>query len=360
LTYNMEQLSLQIETVQEEVMTRHGLLILLEVVTLALVFLICRPGGGKQRVVNLQSTDRKMSLDSSIKHKESCNSKDNNRERRSSIEVGTLPNGQVGSMRTEAGAMTKKQRKKKRRRESAQSLRNLVEEDSEIEENVYSTFHGRSTSGQQQEDRKRSSSWSRRIDQEVNGELSPTGRFEVDQVWKEIGRQKNSVVGVSNNNQFEPLSVTGRQGVEDLGRQSKVREVGQSKVRERVRKGSVIKSPPSSSKTNNVGVTNGTNSYSKGVATLHNGGVVTVSNMYGVLERNVQDYSCCTTETEDSSTGMTPRHRVGLTNGQPKMTPGRSKSSSPNRQANLLLRQQRERISKFLPSEVKWLPGNKK
>jgi len=84
-------------------------------------------------------------------------------KRRSSIEVGCLPNGQVGSMMIEAPllGLTKKQRKKKRRRDSRLGLRNVVEEleSDESKTGVYDTFHGAEQS-RVVEHRKRSRSWS--------------------------------------------------------------------------------------------------------------------------------------------------------------------------------------------------------
>ena len=51
-------------------------------------------------------------------------------KRRSSIEVGCLPNGQLGSMMAEVSGvgLSKKQRKRKKRKDSRLGLRNVVEE----------------------------------------------------------------------------------------------------------------------------------------------------------------------------------------------------------------------------------------
>ena len=44
---NLDQLAVKVGELQEEVLARYGLLLLLEVLVIGLVFLICRPGGGR-------------------------------------------------------------------------------------------------------------------------------------------------------------------------------------------------------------------------------------------------------------------------------------------------------------------------
>ena len=63
---NLEQLKVRVGEFQEEVLARHGLLLLLEVLVIGLVFLLCRPGGGGRVVGNKTMgsvVDRRRSLD---------------------------------------------------------------------------------------------------------------------------------------------------------------------------------------------------------------------------------------------------------------------------------------------------------
>ena len=124
-------------------------------------------------------------------------------KRRSSIEVGCLPNGQLGSMMAEVSGvgLSKKQRKRKKRKDSRLGLRNVVEElesdDSKAGDSVYDTFHGAEQRRVVVDHRKRSRSWSEQQQEEGGNhsqasmantsnsmEMETPSRFAVDQVWE--------------------------------------------------------------------------------------------------------------------------------------------------------------------------------
>jgi len=77
-----------------------------------------------------------------------------------------------------------------------------------------------------------------------------------------------------------------------------------------------------------------------------------VSNRFNVLDHSVHDnsgYLDTEGESEEGRTSTPRRHR-----GRGALI--RSKSSSPNRQANLLVRRQREMVASFQPEKAEWLP----
>jgi len=78
-----------------------------------------------------------------------------------------------------------------------------------------------------------------------------------------------------------------------------------------------------------------------------------VSNRFNLLDHSVHDtsgYLDTEGESEEGRTSTPRRHR-----GR-GATSVRSKSSSPNRQANLLVRRQREMVARFQPEKAEWLP----
>jgi len=399
LSNSLEQLTVRVGELQEEVLARHGLLLLLEVLVIGLVFLLCRPGGGRAgggRSVGSLTVDRRRSLDTIKGEREKVNAKPE--KRRSSIEVGCLPNGQVGSMVSEVVGLSKKQRKRKRRRDSRLGLRNVVEEEESDDSKaaaVYETFHG-AEQRVMVEHRKRSRSWSEQ--QEVDHmessmtSTSPTqevvvtpSRFAVDQVWEQeefrqihpgyvqdnvFGYETCSVItggrGRWGKDQYvvyddaspqpslsshSPNTCTSHRRVPILSSnilqasstmppytpftQSKAEPPKSVWFPGRSRKGSVIK------------VSNG--------QPVNGHPMMEVSNMYTMLDHSVHETSACETEGEE---GDRDKRRLGgrvvMSNTKQQKT-GRSKSSSPNRQANLLMRRQREAIRKFQPEQAEWL-----
>merc|ERR1719318_833149 len=82
--------------------------------------------------------------------------------------------------------------------------------------------------------------------------------------------------------------------------------------------------------------------------------VVKVSNMYTMLDHSVHETSACETEGDDMDRDKGWQRRQGMIKST-KQKSGRSKSSSPNRQANLQMRRQREAIRKFQPEQAEWL-----
>eukprot|EP00092_Neocalanus_flemingeri_P036504 GFUD01039747.1.p1 GENE.GFUD01039747.1~~GFUD01039747.1.p1 ORF type:complete len:634 (+),score=272.09 GFUD01039747.1:22-1902(+) len=453
LSNSLEQLVVRVGELQEEVLARHGLLLLLEVLVIGLVFLLCRPGGGRMvgsKVVG-STVDRRRSLDTIRGEKEKPSMKQE--KRRSSIEVGCLPNGQLGSMLTEAAVMglSKKQRKRKRRRDSRLGLRNVAEElesdDSKGGVSVYDTFHG-AEQRRVVDKRKRSRSWSEQQNQvsvletslaSTSQEMESPTRFAVDQVWEYEGcggaqdyRQVNTGyvedmtgqdsvfdqnyedrVGsqmyldtgpdlrsrlCQDRDLCEDISTSRLQDCQDQYRRYQDRRVMprlcvdmvQQPRRKhsgylshrvvpdnlpvtrqadngksvwfpgRARKGSVIRVSSQSSQ----GHSQGMNGYQATPSAVPG---VEMSNMYTMLDHSVHETSACDTEpeVEDSVRRQPGQGGPGqvVSNGRQansggkagKQKAGRSKSSSPNRQANLLMRRQREAIRKFQPDQAEWL-----
>lgn len=135
LTEDMKSLHGSLVLLQDEILARHGLLLLGEVLFIGLVFLLCRPDGARsaERLASIAATDsRRRSLDTmrDIRDKKVITESS---KRRSSIEVGCLQNGQLGSLvqTVDGSGLTKKQRKRRRRKDSKQlvaGLRHVAEE----------------------------------------------------------------------------------------------------------------------------------------------------------------------------------------------------------------------------------------
>jgi len=146
LTTTVVKLNKNMEKLQEEIMTRHGLLLLAEVLCLGLVLIACRPTPRTAPSPPPQAShapSRRHSMESAKPPKEVAKLK-----RRQSIEVAPLSNGHFGSMveRTESEHLTKRQKKRRRRKGSRQEGLQHVQEDEgeEYEDDVYATFHGNS------------------------------------------------------------------------------------------------------------------------------------------------------------------------------------------------------------------------
>merc|ERR1719233_2381269 len=416
LNKNLEQLTVRVGELQEEVLARHGLLLLLEVLVIGLVFLLCRPGGDKTAGRNVGNTavDRRRSLDTMKGEREKMNTKQE--KRRSSIEVGCLPNGQVGSMMTEVplSGLTKKQRKKKRRRDSRLGLRNVVEEleSDESKTGVYDTFHG-AEQRRVVEHRKRSRSWSEQQEEvernysqavmesslastSVSLEMVSTNRFAVDQVMEQEEEYQTN---------FGEDSVFSYENYSDIVEQAERWDQQVNSVNDRQNQFMMYKDRGYSKKFNDITTTEASVSTSTCLSSSRNQtctniphsstrppctfststktdtcksvwfpgrsrkgsvlkvnncqqvngkAVMEVSNMYTMLDHSVHETSAC--ETEGEEVGSVGRDRKGLVMSNSKQQKaGRSKSSSPNRQPNLLMRRQREAIRKFQPDQAEWL-----
>jgi len=426
LSNNMEKLVVRVSELQEEVLARHGLLLLLEVLVIGLVFLLCRPGGGRMVGSKVTSmVDRRRSLDTIRGEREKSSTKLD--KRRSSIEVGCLPNGQLGTMLTDAtrSGLSKKQRKKKRRRDSRLGLRNVLEElesdDSKGGTSVYETFHG-SQQSRVVDKRLRSRSWSEQHPEDISYQKvsntsgtsleSPSSRFAVDQVW-EADRQVNTGYvedlgapncvfeangaglmyqdsepvyrsrwcqdnGSTNQDMYRRYQDRGCMSrvclddiVNDNHHTNRRTHPGQGCLTHsrapdqtsppvdtckavwfpgRSRKGSVIRVP-----------SQGVNGHPAPA-----GPRVELSNRYTMLEHSVHETSACETEPEvdeagsgrqkgGHSGGRQPCHSASKAGKNNSQLASRSKSSSPNRQANLLMRRQRDAIRKFQPDQAEWL-----
>jgi len=409
LNKNLEQLTVRVGELQEEVLARHGLLLLLEVLVIGLVFLLCRPGGGRTagRSVGNMVVDRRRSLDTIKGEREKMTTKQE--KRRSSIEVGCLPNGQVGSMQGENPiiGLTKKQRKRKRRRDSRLGLRNVVEEleSDESKAGVYDTFHG-AEQRRMVENRKRSRSWSEQqeevemIPSQVilessltstsasQGAVSPS-RFSVDHVFEQEGELRAVEDCVFTCDRLEHAGRWGHQVDTSNTRKSQHTMYKDRRYTKRLSDISPTQPsqststcylnsrnpiftaipnpnydtrPPStlstSAKSDNCKSVRFPGRSRKGSVLkvnncqqLNGHDVVEVSNMYTMLEHSVHETSACETEGEE---GNRDRRGIRMSNASQQKA-GRSKSSSPNRQANLLMRRQREAIRKFQPDQAEWL-----
>ena len=91
LCNNLDQFVERVGKLQEEVLAWHGLLLLRGVLVIGLVFLLCRPGGGKGggNKASGSLVDRRRLLDTIRGEREKTNMKQETR--RSSIEVGCSP-----------------------------------------------------------------------------------------------------------------------------------------------------------------------------------------------------------------------------------------------------------------------------
>jgi len=363
LSSNMEFLEEKICDLQDEVLARHGFLLLLEVVVIGLVFLLCRPGGRNIEIKQQDAAnDGKISVDTAKEERAKINHQE---LRRSSIEVGGLPNGHLVSMLSEPGSigLSRKQRKRKRRKESKLETRNVLEElesdESKELGSVYETFHGAQRRSAQVEQRKRSKSWSQQVkvqapNSQVNGIKSRlmmtnghnlnSSRFAVDQVNEnevisggEVGRSWDGIVQQTKKHVKSPS----RPVLPNRGSDRTSAAISPPGGH-RSRKSSVI----SVSSQNHKLSTNG-----HGVPGRR---AVKVSNIYTMLDQSVHDTS--TGDTEHETDEFVSRHKPGYVPRRQKDE--RSKSSSPNRQANLRMRRQRDAIRKFHPDQAEWL--NKK
>jgi len=354
-----------------------------------LVFLLCRPGGGRVGGSNVVGNlvDRRRSLDTIIRG-ERGKTHMKQEKRRSSIEVGCLPNGQLGSMMAEVpvDGLSKKQRKKKRRRDSRLGLRNVVEEvesdDSKAGASVYDTFHGAEQSRVVVDHRKRSSSWSEQ-QQEEGGNYSQTrvvessmtnnsnsmeielpSRFAVDKVWEQDGEMSRHVEEI----QEEEDCVFGGSQVYRMGgwRQDRVRyeNIQNQYMVDQGRR--LSHSKPATCPTILLSPTckpvrlpgrsrKGSVTRMSTSRTINGHPVVEMSNMYTMLDHSVHDTSACETEGEDRDRDKVYQRRQGVAAKSTKQKSSRSKSSSPNRQANLLMRRQRDAIRQFQPDQAEWL-----
>jgi len=387
LNENLEQLTVRVGELQDEVLARHGLLLLLEVLVIGLVFLLCRPGGGRtvDRNVGSIAVDRRRSLDTMKGEREKMNTKQE--KRRSSIEVGCLPNGQVGSMMIEAPllGLTKKQRKKKRRRDSRLGLRNVVEEleSDESKTGVYDTFHGAEQS-RVVEHRKRSRSWSEQQEElEMNYNqavmesslvstsaslemVSPT-RFAVDQVLEQEEEYQHNFgedsvfsydnypdrveqVNIVNDCQNQYIMLKDRgytQKLNDITTAQASQSTTNCLTNSRNPTCTIIQHSNNSTRPPNTHSINTKADTCKSVwfpgrsrkgsvlkvnncQQVNGQAVMELSNMYTMLDHSVHETSAC--ETEGEEMGRDRRGVVMSVSKQQKA--GRSKSSSPNRQSS--------------------------
>ena len=135
LTESMHSMETRLVELQDEVLARHGLLILGEILVLGLVIMLCRsdPARKKEQSVSPNSVpeNRRRSLDTMRDHRQQ-KGLEMLEKRRRSFEVGCLGNGQLGSMVQQADSglgLTKKQKKRKRRKDSKNlGLRHVYEE----------------------------------------------------------------------------------------------------------------------------------------------------------------------------------------------------------------------------------------
>jgi len=307
LTKSMKNMEENLVVLQDEIFARHGLLLLGEVLFISLVFLLCRPDSIKKasRLSSVAVPDnRRRSLDTmkDIREKKP----QSHDKRRSSIEVGCLRNGQAGSLvqSVEYASLTKRQKKRKRRKDSKQMAHNLRNVTEEMESDA-----SLDTPGGRRHVRRRSNSWSEQVPGEslVKDDLdktpSPVFKYPSMQSTPNKVYTKSSIYQDTNhNNGWKCKDV------------KTVRFPSKYKLVDGVYNPC---QPPE------------------------------VSNIFSMLEHSVHDMdsSACETETDDKRGNRLNPNKVKTI---------RSKSSSPNRQENLL-RKQREAIRKFQPEQVEWL-----
>jgi len=311
LTKSMKNMEDNLVVLQDEIFARHGLLLLGEVLFISLVFLLCRPDSIKKasRLSSIAVPDnRRRSLDTmkDIREKKS----QSHDKRRSSIEVGCLRNGQAGSLvqSVEYSSLTKRQKKRKRRKDSKQMHHNMHHNLRHVTEEMESDA-SLDAQGGRRHVRRRSNSCSEQVPNEafdkemLNNTPSPVFKYPSMQSTPNKVYTKSSIYQDSNhNNGWKYKDV------------KTVRFPSKCKVVDGVYNPC---QPPE------------------------------VSNIFSMLEHSVHDMdsSACETETEDKRGNRVNPNKIKTI---------RSKSSSPNRQENLL-RKQREAIRKFQPEQVEWL-----
>ena len=173
LTEIVDRLEGRLTTLQDEILARHGLLLLGEVLFIGLVFLLCRPDNVRNvsRLTSASIQDnRRRSLDTMKDERYKSKSVDGLEKRRSSIEVGCLGNGSL-VQRLDSVGLTKKQKKRKRRKDSKQMLAGLRNVTEELESDNSGTQE--QVTGERRRVRRRSTSWSDQIQDNVF-QMSPT------------------------------------------------------------------------------------------------------------------------------------------------------------------------------------------
>lgn len=279
LTMSVASLEGRLLELQDELLARHGLLILGELLVIGLVLLLCRsdPARRKESSVSLAQDNRRRSLDTMRDNRQKMSERLETRRR--SFEVGCLGNGQLGAMlqQTDSGlGLTKKQKKRKRRKDSKNLTTGL-----------------------------------RHLSEEMESDNS--------------NHQEAGLVAEPDNSDIIAMQSTPRKagtvmsvhGVQDLSWRSK--EV------------KTVRFPPAKKL-----------SFSQSAVPP-----TQVSNIFSMLDNSVHDLSssACDTETEEKKNNLRNLNRQKFI---------RSKSSSPNRQENLLKRQ-REAIRSFQPEQAEWL-----
>ena len=162
LSRDMGGLENSLGLLQDEILARHGLLILGEVLFIGLVFLLCRPDGMRKvdRLSSIALQDnRRRSLDTMRDEREKRVQSQDMEKRRSSIEVGCLSNG---SLVQNIESLSKKQRKRRRRKDSkqtAQHLAGLRHVQEELESDYSNPQEGRGVPGMVGGLRTRVDSW---------------------------------------------------------------------------------------------------------------------------------------------------------------------------------------------------------
>jgi len=313
LRQSLTALQDRVDLLGGELLARHGLLLLLEVLVLGLVILLCGPATRPAALRSLETEHRRRSLDT-IRDQRSTKQSTKPEKRRSSIEVGCLPNGQLGSMIGAEGLslttmQTRRQRKRKRRRDSKLGMREVVEELESDESYKYDTFHGQAGHSGREVDlgeRRRSRSWEE-IPQE---DTAASGRFLVGP----------ATVGPGCDSVFLPAKPI----------------AGVLAGKPRSGSGKTVRFPPEG----------GGRPVVQGTA-----GQVEVSNIFSLLDSSVHDVDSSTGEAEWEAC----QGRRGPGPGGQRGAAARSKSSSPNRQANLAMRRQREAIRQYQPGQAEWL-----
>ena len=179
LSRDMGGLENSLGLLQDEILARHGLLILGEVLFIGLVFLLCRPDGMRKadRLSSIALQDnRRRSLDTMRDEREKRVQSQDMEKRRSSIEVGCLSNG---SLVQNIESLSKKQRKRRRRKDSkqtAQHLTGLRHVQEELESDYSNPQEGRGVPGVVGGLRTRVDSWADTREEGISFEASIASR----------------------------------------------------------------------------------------------------------------------------------------------------------------------------------------
>jgi len=354
-------------------MSRHGLLVLLEVCLLGLVLFWCSPATKQKERLSTTASNRRLSLDTLKTEKmNSGKKKDQDKDastRRRSIEVGTLANGHVGSMiqrlqppshssnsnssTNSYSSLSKRQRRRRRRKEGRPSSEYLQNVNEDSDEDVYLTYQGRQDFGGTKSYRKRSNSWSETMEnQETNSSARSANNSQLAANFLEVSPSsweqaqtttgpQDLVVGASTTSAVGPSISHSQLWENHVQHVIKSTRFLVSQVTSEVdRKDDQLRRSSSSRLKEE-------RRQSSSVFNRDKRDSIKLSNLFEVLDNSVHDVD---TETDtDQREGKSSGMRDSIVK---KVY--RSKSTSPTRHANML-RKQKVLFKSFRPEDAEWL-----